>query len=453
MLTPSPGGTSSALLLYFGVVRIVAIVAALLAVVGAQASQPAARPLVGLKAPEGPLLGMVWIGRDAEIVPLDATTLEPAGAALPITEGGAFGYSPDRSQLALGAVNPPRVRFVDVAPLKVVRSVQLGRIGNVDRIDWLGAGAAVVLYAAPDGTRIAWVDPTTGEVSKRVRLGVTPYQAVTGGGRLVLLLPPRKGIGTARLEIVGADERTRVVRLPKIRIGSTMPGARTAFRRIQPGLALDASTGHAYVVGTDSVVADVDVRSLRVSNHSLVRRSLAARIGAWLVPAAEAKALAGPALDARWLGDGLIAVAGTSYSVTFGKDSETQSATPLGLRVVDVRTWTQRTLDAGADGFAVGNDALLAYGVRSKFGTTAPPVVSGMGVAAYGTDGSARFHLLPTVPVGSLQVNGSLAYGWLVDPETPSWHLVVLDVAAGTVVRELRLAHPTRLLISDNSFF
>src|SRR5919204_354308 len=393
-----------------GVVRIVAIVAALLAVAGAQASQPAARPLVGLKAPEGPLLGMVWIGRDAEIVPLD------------------------------------------VAPLEVVRSVELGRIGGVERIDWLGAGAAVVLYAAPDGTRIAWVDPTTGEVTKRARLGVAPYQAVSGGGRLVLLLPPRKGIGTARLEIVGADGRTRVVRLPKIRIGSTVPGGRTAFRRIQPGLALAPETGHAYVVGTDSVVADVDVRSLRVSNHSLVRRSLAARLGAWLVPAAEAKMLAGPALHAQWLGDGLLAVAGTSYSATIGKNSETYSATPLGLRIVDVRTWTQRTLDAGADGFAIGNGALLAFGVRSKFGTTTPTVVSGMGVAAYGTDGSRRFHLLPTVPVGSLEVNGSLAYGWLVDAANP-WHLVVLDVAAGTVVRDLRLAHPTRLLIGDTSFF
>src|SRR5919109_1107832 len=273
-----------------------------------------------------------------------------------------------------------------------------------------------------------------------------------GGGRLVLLLPPRKGIGAARLEIVGADERTRVVRLPKIRIGSTVPGGRRPVRRIRPGLALDSSTGHAYVVGTDGVVAGVDVRSLKVSNHSLVRRSLAARLGAWLVPAAEGKALAGPALEARWLGDGLIAVAGTSYSVTFGKNSETQTATPLGLRVVDVHTWTQRTLDAGADGFAVGNGALLAYGVRSEFGTTTPSVVSGMGVAAYGTDGNKRFHLLPTVPVGSLQVNGSLAYGWLVDAADP-WHLVVLDVAAGTVVRELRLAHPTRLLIADSSFF
>jgi hypothetical protein len=423
-------------------VRIVAIVAALLAVAGAQASQPAARPLVGSKAPEGPLLGIVWNGNAAELAPLDATTLEPAGKGLPITDPAAADYSPDRSQLALGSSRSPLVRFVDVARLETLRSVKLGRGGDVERIDWLGAGAAVVLYAGPDGTRIAWVDPTTGEVSKRARLGATPYQAVSGGGRVVLLLPPRhKGIGTARLEIVGADGRTRIVRLPKIRIGSTVPQARKVLHRVVPGLALDASTEHAYVVGTNGVVAAIDLLSRKVSNHSPAPRSLA-----------PAKAVAGQALDAQSLGGGLLAVAGTSYSATIGKSGESQSATPLGLRIVDVRTWTQRTIDARAGGFAVGGDALLAYGVRSEFGTTTKSVVSGMGVAAYGTDGSARFRLLPSTPVGWVQVKGAIAYGWVDDPTVPSWHVVVLDVAAGTVERELRLAHPTRLLIGDSAF-
>jgi hypothetical protein len=434
-------------------VRIVAIVGALLAVAGAQAS-PASRPLVGLKGPEGPLLGIVWNGNAAEIAPLDATTLEPAGTTLPIKDPGAVGYAPDRSKFAIGGAREPVVHFVDVAPLELLRSVRLGRGGSVERIEWLGPGAAVVLYAQPDGTRIAWVDPTTGEVTKRARLGAVPFQAVSGNGRVVFLLPSRKGIGAARLAIVDAVGGVRIVRLPKIRIGSTVPRAGTVFRRIVPGLALDAETAHAYVVGTDGVVADVNLLSRAVSTHSLVRpRSLAARLGAWLVPTAEAKSLAGPSLDAQWLGGGLIAVAGTSYSATIGKDGESQSATPLGLRIVDVRTWTQRTLDAGADGFAIGYGALLAYGVRSELGTTTPSVVSGMGVAAYGPDGGMRFHLLPTVAVGSLEVNGSFAYGWLVGTTDPAWHVVVFDLAAGQVVRELRLVHPTRLLISDSSLF
>jgi hypothetical protein len=431
-------------------VRIVAIVAALLVVAGAQASGPAARPLVGLKGPVDPLLGVVWIGSRPEIAPLDTTTLEPSGTALPIADPGAFDYSPDQTQLALGATRAPVVRVVDVARLELLRTIRLGRSGSVERIDWLGPGAAVVLYARPDGTRIAWVDPTTGEVTKRARLGpAAPFQAVSGAGRLVLLLPPRKGIGAARLEIVDAAGGARIVRLPKIRIGATEPRAGRVFRRVVPALALDAETAHAYVIGTNGAVADVDLLRRTVSSHSLVQRSLAAR----LVPTAETKAVAGQALDAQWLGGGLLAVAGTSYSATIGKSGETQSATPLGLRVVDVRTWTQRTVDAGADGFAVGYGGLLAYGVRSELGTTTRGVLSGMGVAAYGTDGSARFHVLPSVPVAWVQVRGWLAYGWVADASNPSWHLVVLDVAAGTVVRELRLAHPTRLLIAEHSFY
>jgi hypothetical protein len=424
-------------------VRIVAIVAALLVVASALASQPAARPFVGVKEPAGPLLGVVWIGSRPEIAPLDATTLEPAGTALPIADAGAFDYSPDRTQLALGGTRAPVVRFVDVARLEPLRTVRLGPSGSVERIDWLGPGAAVVLYARPDGTRIAWVDPTTGEIAKRARLGPASFQAVRGPGRLVLLLPPRKGIGTARLEIVDAVGGTRIVRLPKIRIGATEPRAGRVFRRVVPALALDAETAHAYVIGTNGAVADVDLLRRTVSSHSLAQRSLAA----------ETKAIAGQALDAQWLGGGLLAVAGTSYSATIGKSGETQSARPLGLRVVDVRTWTERTVDAGADGFAIGNGALLAYGVRSELGSTTRSVLSGMGIAAYGTDGSARFHVLPSVPVAWVQVRGSFAYGWVADASNPSRHLVVLDVAAGTVVRELGLAHPTRLLIAENSLF
>jgi hypothetical protein len=284
---------------------------------------------------------------------------------------------------------------------------------------------------------------------KRARLGADPYQAASGGGRLVALLPPRAGIGGARLAVVGAAGRLRIVRLPSIRIGASRPGAGLVFRRISPGLALDPIGAHAYVVGTDGVVADVNLYSLAVTTHSLARtRSLAARIAAWLEPPAEAKAIDGPSLQARWLGAGLIAVAGTNYRATARQGTETQSATPLGLRVLDVRTWTQRTIDAAASAFAIADQALLAYGVRSEFapGTRS---VAGMGLAAYGPDGSMRFRLLAKMPISFVQVNGSRAYGWIADAAN-AWHLVVVDVAAGAVERDLTLAHPTRLLLSDD---
>jgi hypothetical protein len=433
-------------------VRIVAIVAGLLAVSGAQASQPAVRAIPRLQAPDVPLYGVVWSGRDGNLGRLDPSTLEPVGPALSFREFGAWSFSPGGDRLAVGGSYSPVVRFVDVARLQTLRSVVLGPSGAVERIDWLGPTSAVVLHASPGGTRLAWVNTASGRVLKRARLGIDPFQTASAGGRVVALLPPRKGIGAGRLAVVGLDRRIRIVRLPKIRIGASQPRTGAIFRRVVPGLAVDPASAHAYVVGTDGVVADVDLRSRAVVNHSVLQpRSLAARLGAWLVPSAEAKMLDGPNLSARWLGDGLVAVTGTSYRATTGNDTETQSATPLGLRVMDVRTWTQRMIDASADGFAIGAGALLAYGVRSEWSTTSRSL-SGMGVAAYASDGSMRFHVLPAVPIGGVQVNASRAYGWVVDAVNP-WHVVVVDVASGTVESELELARPTRLLIGDGSLF
>jgi hypothetical protein len=118
---------------------------------------------------------------------------------------------------------------------------------------------------------------------------------------------------------------------------------------------------------------------------------------------------------------------------------------------VDVRTWTERTIDENADGFALANGALLAYGIRTELSPTKQSI-SGMGVVAYSPDGSVRFRLLPGQAVGDLQVNGSRAYGWVAGgPGLPDH--VVLDVAAGTVERELTLAHPTQLLLEDGSYY
>ena len=432
--------------------RIVAIVAALLAVAGAQAS-PAARPIAGLKASAGPLFGVVWFDRTAELTPLDQSTLEPVGATLKVGDFSAWGFSPERDALAFGAVYEPTVSFVDLTRFTTVRSVKLGRTGSVQRIDWLTGGSVVVLYASPDGERVAWIDPGSGRVTKRARLGVYPYPTVSGGGRLLALLPPCKGgIGTARLAIIGAGGGLRIVRLPGIRNGQTKPAKGSIVRRVVPGLALDPSAGHAYVVGTNDGVADVDLRSRAVATHTLRQpRSLLARVGAWLVPNAEAKAVSGPQLQARWLGEGMMAVAGTSFTATLRRNEETQSATPLGLRIVDVRTWTERTIDENADGFALTNGALLAYGIRSELSSTKQGV-SGMGVVAYGSDGSVRFRLLPGQAVGDLQVNGSRAYAWVAGrPGLPD--RIVLDLTAGRVERELTLAHPTQLLLDDGSYY
>ena len=429
--------------------RIVAILAALVVLSGAQASGPGARPLSGAKASDAPLIGAVGVGRQADVTRLDPATLTRVGPSVRLPDFGAWSLSPARDRLAVSSrASPPLVRFVDTTRMALLGTVKLALSGNVTRIDWLRASRVVALSSYYGGTRLFWIDPRRGRVLKRVSFGAESYVAASGGGRLAALLQPRNRIATARLAVAGADGRVRVVRLPGIRIGSTTPSGSTLFRRVMPGLALDASRARAYVVGTEGLVAVVDLRSLAVATHRLAQpRSLAAR----LVPSAATKAVAGPALQARWLGSGLLAVTGTSYRATVEQDRETQTATPLGLRLVDVRTWTQRTIDAGASGFAVAGGALLAYGVRSEWGS-GKNSYSGMGVAAYGPDGSARFHLLPNRAVAWVQAGAGRAYCWVVDQANPV-HLVILDVAAGTVERELTPRRAPTLLLGDGSFF
>jgi hypothetical protein len=62
----------------------------------------------------------------------------------------------------------------------------------------------------------------------------------------------------------------------------------------QPGFAVDPSTGRAFVVSPDRLIAVVDLQTLEVSHHGATR-SLA-------------KAVDGPSRTAAWLGNGLLAV-------------------------------------------------------------------------------------------------------------------------------------------------
>src|SRR5205814_2018117 len=82
-------------------------------------------------------------------------------------------------------------------------------------------------------------------------------------------------------------------------------------------------------------------------------------------------------------------VAGTSYATSAAANGDERTTwSPLGLRLIDVGTWTERMLDPGATGFALAPEGLVAYGATSP-----------AGVAVYGADGSAKLRLLPARPV------------------------------------------------------
>ena len=399
-------------------------------VLAAVAVAPAAAPPASAKEGARPLLGIVWKAKKPQLARLDPATLAPLGSGVPVPGAVAtWSFSPDGGQVALASEAPLRIRILDVGEMRQLAAMKLTGAGNVIELAWLRPDRLLVVHTRPDGARVVWIDPGARRVLKRAVLDVAPGAVAAAGDTVAALLPPADGAGTARLVLASVGGGVREVALPAIPISLWRPPTGGTFERVSPGLALDAAGRHAYVVGTNGVVAEVDVDSLAVTKHAL-GRSLA-------------KSMNGEELDARWLGNGMLAVAGASYSASVdAQGGETESATPLGLRLIDVTTWADRTVDRGASGFTVASGGLLAYG-SSWSSSAGVQKVAGMGLAAYGADGLQRYRLLAGRSVGMVQTDGGRAYAWL-EGATP-FHVAVVDLAGGSVEREVNLP-PTSLL-------
>ncbi len=169
-----------------------------------------------------------------------------------------------------------------------------------------------------------------------------------------------------------------------------------SFELRSPGFVTDPARRHAYVIGAGLMTADVDLVSGDVSYHGTVRRL--------------AKVMNGWTRTARWLGDGLIGVAGSdSHTVGSGTNAQIET-TPFGLRVLDTRSWTSSTIDNDSTGLLVSGTTLLGYHE---------------GWSAYDRDGRRRFEIALTGR-NWLEVAG--ARGYVCDQRTA---VAVIDLASG----------------------
>lgn len=170
----------------------------------------------------------------------------------------------------------------------------------------------------------------------------------------------------------------------------------------------------------------MDLALLDVAYHAVRERvSLLGRLRNWLEPVARADGgggFDGPVRTAVWAGDGRLAVSGwDDHAVAKGKGTVEVRSTPAGLRLIDTRAWTIRTLDEGASRVARADGLLLAYG--SLWDGSA---WRGIGLRAYSSDGERRFQLFDEAPIFTVQAAGRLAYaqlenscrGWVVDLPT-----------------------------------
>jgi DNA-binding beta-propeller fold protein YncE len=369
------------------------------------------------------------------IVRVDAGSLQPLpGARLAVGSGGCaaryggtacwsappWTVAPNARRLAVARNGASSVEVIDPRTLRVLARIPVGG-GSIGALSWLKSNRLLALQeTGGERQRLLVLDPTKRRVIARHPLNGSVQRLAVAGQELVLVLSPAQKIGPARIAVVSATGAVRVVALGQIRAGSKLlgTGSQFAFETQLPGLAVDSAGGHAFVVDQGRV-ADVDLVRLTVSYHALSRQTAAAT-----------KEVSGHQRDAILLGGGALAVSGS--------DTTRDQTQPAGLVRIDTKAWSARTLNPDATSVELAGNLLLASGMRPD----AAGKAVGIGLAAYGLDGSNRFQVLDGQPTWLALAYGGRAYVG-VSGEDP---LTMIDLASGAVAGHRTRSLPTLLL-------
>jgi hypothetical protein len=382
-------------------------------------TKPPTVPVTSSAAPDGgQLLGALF--REAptslKLARLDPRSLDPLpGPQLDLPgPWWVLSVAPDRSMAVLGNEDSDKLAVVDLASMRALGTIGVRSLAWTETSRWIGRSRLLLVMGELPVSRhsvMLTVDPHARRVLQRQRL---PGPVLASGhlpGGLVLLLAPDKGIGPATLAVVDDDVRIRTVTLSGIAAGdeSVETGSLLVDRRAYPGLAVDPAGRRAYVVAAGAPAADVDLTTLRVGYHRLTTpTSPLRRLANWLLPPAQAKgATDGPARSAQWLGNGLLAVAGSDAVASNTKEGAREVQRPSGLQLMDTRTWTVRMLDPHTSGIMLAAGRLFATGYRYDSNDGVP---KGYGLTIYGPGDRRPVHLMGSEEVWGTQVNGDLAY-------------------------------------------
>jgi hypothetical protein len=372
-----------------------------------------------------------------KLVELDSRTLRPLpGRSVPLVGfTGAAGISPDGTRVAVAGRRV--VRVIDLGTMDLVRDLPKPR-GYASLVSWPRPGSLLVVNEVEGQEKVETLvlDPRSGRILAKHRLVAReswPFGVQRAGSAAVFLLHPFEGIGPVRLVRLNARGRLQVAVLHRIRSGKEWievePGF-DAVHNIWPALAVDEEGNHAFVIGSEDIVAEVDLQTLDVSYHSLQQQaSILERLRNWLEPTADAKASDWVQLGALWLGEHALAVFGIR-SVPYVEDgSLDERDEPLGLRLVDTRDWTVRVVDEDARWVDRSGDLLLAH---ASLWDSAAQERRGIGLRAYTLGGEERFHVLDDRPIIGVQVLDGRA---LVEFDDAPGRAVV-DLEAGKVLDE-----------------
>jgi hypothetical protein len=365
------------------------------------------------------------VGPGSELARVDPLTLKSSGRRVRLTTGGgwASAFSPDRKTLALaGGLGLATVELVDVRRVRSLGVVDLQMSGSIRLLSWQDG----YLFAVVDDQQaraVVTLAPLGRQVLARHRVAGTILQAKEATGQVVLLLGPPEGIGPLRLAVVGGKGMGST--LIRGFIGGSeieREGQDIHAREEIPALVVDEVGRRAFVV-TKGAVAEVSLRNLRVTRHTLSEPvSLLGRLRNWLEPEAHAKLAEGYSRTGVWLGDGRFAVTGMDYAESAG--------VPTRLTLIDTHDWTMRAVGKGGAGLAVVQDALLLFGFHRNDG-----------IRGYDFEGEERFHLLRGQGAW-IQVVRGLAYAQIGDGR----RIAVIDPALGRKIAETEVDQPVALV-------
>jgi hypothetical protein len=371
--------------------------------------------------------------------------------------GHAFGwsFSPDRARLAAGSDVTAELRLFDLTRLRALGDVKLNRRGLVYATTWASRSRVLAAVLVPGccglgDTIISAVNADSRRVLWRRDLQGSLQAGAAYRGSFALVLGPRWAIGPSRLVVVAPDGRLRTVRLDQIRSGWQRYGRGPISHQWNPGLALDPATGRAFVVQAGAPVAEVDLRRLSVRYHPPSEPiSFLGRLRDWLEPKAEAKAMDGPEREAIWLGGGHLAVTGVDYQGTIdnqGREREVDA--PAGLKLIDTRRWSVRTLDHSTSSISYTRGVLFGYGTSWDSRTSK---MSGSGLTAYDPSGRQLYHRY-----GNQSISGVTAVprGVLVGGNQGSSafrHQDLLEPRSGRLLGQARV--DVELISSDQPFW
>jgi hypothetical protein len=391
-----------------------------------------------------PLLGVIGNERKpGSLVRLGPRTLRPISRPLRLRGyRWATAWSPDRRRLALGLatyergrITASRIQVVDVRRWRTAAVIDVSPHTEVQQLAWSVPDRLVALMGQRgDGHAIVVVDPAARRVVRQARisgmaLGDRVWPTADG---LVALMAPAEAIGPASLAIVSSDGAVRRVVLEGIEAGFDAPSVALAdnrsfpvARRRFPGLAIDPAATRAYVVAADRpAVVEVDLASGDATPHELTE---AQTVLGWLhdllESPAEAKGAEGPYRQAHLITRDVLAVTGYNESMR----DHRQEQRPYGLRLIETRHWSVRTVDERVASFHAAPRALVVgdggYGQAG-------------GVVVFDPDGSKRFRRFEGRDVW-VQTAGR----WLYAQASGRTHAI--DLTTGHTVRMLRGDPPT----------